>query len=78
MGSRHPHRCDWLGDIVINWIDILILVMVFLIIGAIVYFGFIKNREKGSCRNCPEANGVKASRLLRDYKRKYKKGKKQE
>lgn len=53
--------------------DIIILVIVLLIIGLIVYFGFIRNRDKGGCRNCPEANGVKANRLLKDYKHRYRK-----
>jgi len=56
-----------------TWVDGVILGIVVVLLGLIVYFGFIKNREKGSCRNCPEANGVKANRLLKDYKRKFKK-----
>jgi len=56
-----------------TWVDGVILGIVVVLLGLIVYFGFIKNREKGSCRNCPEANGTKANRLLKDYKRKFKK-----
>lgn len=56
-----------------NWIDGLILLVVAMIVVSIIYFGFIKNRDKGSCRNCPEASGVKANRLLKDYKRRYRK-----
>lgn len=52
--------------------DGIILGFVLLIIGLIIYFGFIRNREKGGCRNCPDANGVKANRLLKDYKRRYR------
>jgi hypothetical protein len=56
-----------------NWVDVIILGAVVILVGLIVYYGFIKNREKGSCRNCPEANGTKANRLLKDYKKKFKK-----
>jgi hypothetical protein len=55
-----------------TWVDGVILGIVIIMLGLIVYFGFIHNREKGSCRNCPEANGIKGNRLLKDYKRKFR------
>ncbi|MFA5421636.1 MAG: hypothetical protein WC344_02415 [Bacilli bacterium] len=55
-----------------NWVDIAILLVVLALLSLIIYFGLIKNREKGGCRNCPEANGAKANRLLRDYRRKFR------
>jgi hypothetical protein len=55
-----------------NWIDGLIIGFVVIIVGLIIYFGLIKNRKKGGCRNCPEASGVKTHRLLKDYKRRYR------
>jgi beta-lactam-binding protein with PASTA domain len=55
--------------------DGIILIVVIIIVALIVYFGFIKNRDKGQCRNCSEASGVKANRLLKDYKRRYRKDK---
>ena len=59
-----------------TWVDGVILGIVVVLIGLIIYFGFVRNREKGGCRNCPEANGVKANRLLKDYKRKFGKKRK--
>ncbi|HPV69426.1 MAG TPA: hypothetical protein PK030_00055 [Bacilli bacterium] len=59
-----------------TWVDGVILGIVVILIGLIIYFGFVRNREKGGCRNCPEANGVKANRLLKDYKRKFDKKRK--
>lgn len=56
-----------------TWVDGAILGFVTIMLGLIIYFGLIKNREKGECRNCSEANGVKANRLLRDYKKRYNK-----
>ena len=61
-----------------TWVDGIILAVVIALIALIVYFGFIRNRDKGGCRNCPEANGVKASRLLKDYKKRYRKDKNKE
>ncbi len=72
MDSSDDYRHDWM-DGSMNWVDVIILGAVVILVGLIVYYGFIKNREKGSCRNCPEANGTKANRLLKDYKKKFKK-----
>lgn len=63
---------NWM-DGSMNLVDGIILGVVIILLGLIIYFGFIKNREKGSCRNCPEANGTKANRLLKDYKKKFRK-----
>jgi hypothetical protein len=56
----------------INSTDIIILIVVVIILGLIVYFSLIRNRDKGPCRNCAQFNGKKASRLVRDYKKKNK------
>lgn len=46
-----------------NFTDVIILLVVFLIIATIIYFQFIKNRGKGACGSCSN----KKSSFVKEY-----------
>lgn len=56
----------------INATDIIIVIIVVVILGLIIYFSLIRNRDQGPCRKCVQFNGKKTSRLVKDYRKKNK------
>ncbi len=47
-----------------NPIDIIIVVVVALLLGVIIYFRFIKNKDKGECAYCGSSS---KSNLVKEY-----------